>query len=196
MFKKMSPNMWKYNSIRLWLNWDYDRFESMIEEVKSVVFEKDELEYQDIPTPKTLFTFCVNQDSISNVGEKFMILKNELSLSNKKSSIETFWKEKKLVELTTYNRLIAFYSLSGLPGLLCTGENQRFSIQYAKIIRQLQDETFRKVIKSLALETKMFEIRDESLSKIFLVSKFKCRSGVEIFSEPIRFKSWKVWLAF
>ena len=64
-------------------------FQTFIERFKSLVFEKIELEYQDIPTLKALMTLWVNQYFNSDVENKFYAVEKRVVCLTKKLPIDT-----------------------------------------------------------------------------------------------------------
>ena len=62
--------------------------QTLIDEFKNVVFVKVDLDYQDNSTLIDLSPNLVNQDSMSDVNDNFVIFGNELSVSSKKLSID------------------------------------------------------------------------------------------------------------
>ena len=62
--------------------------QTLIDESKNVVFVKVDLDYQDNSTLIELLPNLVNQDSMSDVNDNFVIFGKELSVSSKKLSID------------------------------------------------------------------------------------------------------------
>ena len=63
--------------------------QTLIEELKSVVLQKDELEHRDISILTAFLPIVVNEDSKSDLTEKSMSFKNDLSVSSRTLWIDT-----------------------------------------------------------------------------------------------------------
>ena len=91
--------------------------QNLIQEIKAVVFEKDELEFRDTSDLKTLLQLLAYQDSSSERDIIFKVLRKEQSTSGiKLSRLSPRWKIRKQTELKKYkfeDRGVYSKSLSG-----------------------------------------------------------------------------------
>ena len=134
--------------------------QTLIEEIKSVVFEKDEWEYRDISILKALLPLVVNQDSkfdakgnLLDFEKQSICLKYKTidwHLDGKRKQVQL--KKKKWVRKISISRQTALSGNSGPPGVHYKEENQNFRKEYSNTSAKIWIEVFEEEIKSVVLE--------------------------------------------